>query len=756
MRFPRSLAPLGHGGWTFTRLAAVVILCGTVAALYFGGAFRPFDAALLSLQYRLSPRPASGDLAIVKIDPKSLAALDRWPWSRAEHARLTDRLIAAGARMVVFDIDFSSHSTADADARLAQAFHDADGRIVLPVFKQYDTSGSGRFAYAAPLEIFQREARLGAVTVQPEADGRIWHALTSDLWKGWQLPTIAGLLAEHAGDGDARFLIDYGIDPRTIPQVSYVDALNGNFAPRAFAGKLVLIGATAVELGDHYAVPIYSDLPGVVIQGLAYESLAQNVASREVAPIWILLVGILVTLPASRIFRRASWRIGVLATLGIAVALWGGSFIAGAWLKIYLPSAMPITSVALAFFVAIVQRLDLQAIDIFNQQLEAAQRRVLIKTVVESSSDGIVIAEETGSISMLNPMAAAMLGTDADTALGAAVTTLLPRGVAPESSDPLRIGVHGKLDAELVFGGALLSVEIAVAIAEIVPTRHPLEWRRRSRQVFIYTLHDITERKKVEEAQRAASAAAIANNRAKTEFLANMSHELRTPLNAMLGFSEMIRDELLGPLGDKRYGRYAKDIHDAGSHLLAIINDILSISRIELGEMRMNESEIDVGDAVEAVIRLIELRAEEKSITIERRIPAGLPPLMADERAVKQVLLNILANAVKFTDRGGRVRVSVYAEPGGPLLIAIADNGIGIPRECIEKVAEPFYQVDSSLQRHHEGLGLGLAIVRDLMALLEGQVSIDSEPGLGTTVTLSFPASRLLTAEREAVAAEPV
>lgn len=739
------------------RLAAAAILWGTVAASYLSGAFHPFDAALLDLQYRLAPRQASGDVAIVKIDPKSLATLDRWPWSRAEHAQLTDRLIAAGARLVVFDIDFSSHSNPEADTRLAQAFHDADGRIVLPVFKQYDTSRGAQVVYSAPLEVFQREARLGAVTVQPETDGRIWHGLTSDLWKGWRLPTIPGLLAGHGGDRDPRFLIDYGIDPKTIPQFSYVDVLSGKFDPAAIAGKTVLVGATAVELGDHYAVPLYADLPGVVIQGLSYESLKQNVALRDVPPIWILLLSLLVMLPASAAFRRVSWRVGALAGLGIALSIWALNFSLSAWLKIYVPSATPIVSVALAYFIAIVQRVDLQAIDIFNHQLEATQRRVLMKTVVESSSDGIVIAEETGSVSMLNPAAAEMIGIEAAAAVGAQVATLLPSGGASDSSDPLRIGTHGKWDTELSpADGAPLTVEITVAVAEIVPTRNPLEWRRRSRRVFIYALHDITERKKVEEAQRVASAAAIANNRAKTEFLTNMSHELRTPLNAVLGFSEMIRDELLGPLGDKRYGRYAKDIHDAGSHLLAIINDILSISRIELGEMRMNESEIDVGDAVEAVIRLIELRAEEKSITIERRIPAGLPPLMADERAVKQVLLNILANAVKFTDRGGRVRVSVHAELGGPLLIAIADNGIGIPRECIEKVAEPFYQVDSSLQRNHEGLGLGLAIVRDLMALLGGQVSIDSEPGLGTTVTLSFPASRLLTAEREAVAAEPV
>ncbi len=281
--------------WKYNRRAFGGILiglavCAAVGGAYLWGAFRPFDAALLDLQYRLTPRVASGDLVIVKIDPKSLAALDRWPWPRSNHAALTDKLVAAGARSIAFDIDFGSHSTAEADARLAQAFHDADGRIILPVFKQsrIESDEAAPFTYSAPLEMFQREARLGAVTVQPEADGRIWHGLTSDLWKGWRLPTVSALLADHGRDRDASFLIDYGIDPTTIPQFSYIDVLKGHFDPRAFAGKAVLVGATAVELGDHFAVPIYGDLPGVVVQALAYESLKQGMASRDLAPIWVL------------------------------------------------------------------------------------------------------------------------------------------------------------------------------------------------------------------------------------------------------------------------------------------------------------------------------------------------------------------------------------------------------------------------------------------------------------------------------------
>ena len=724
-----------------------LLVCAAVAGAYLWGALRPLDAALLDLQYRLTPRAATGDLVIVKIDPKSIAALDRWPWPRTNHAELTNKLIAAGARSIAFDIDFSSHSVPAADAALAQAFHDADNRIILPVFKQsrIETGDLAQVTFSAPLEILQREARLAAVTVQPEADGRIWHGLTSDLWKGWRLPTVSGLLADHGEDPDASFLIDYGIDPTTLPQISYVDILQGRFDPRAIAGKTVLVGATAVELGDHYAVPIYTDLPGVIIQALAVESLKQGLAPRELAPIWILALTLVFGLPAWVVFRRTSWRFGAAASMAGAAAIAASCFAISLRYAIHIDAAAPIVGVAVAYLVALLQTLDLQALHIFHQQIEAAQRRALMKTFIESSFDGIVIAGENGAINMINPAAAAMLGCDAEAVIDSPVDALLPHGSAADAADPLHIGAQSKWDTQLDGPGReRLDVEISLSTAEILPTSHPFERRRGGRNVFIYVLHDITERKRAEETQRAATAAALANSRAKTEFLTNMSHELRTPLNAVIGFSEMIKDQVFGPVGEAHYVEYAQDINAAGTHLLDIINDILSISRIELGEMKLYEGEIDVAHGIDSVIRLVALRAQERSIAVGVSVEAGLPPLLADERALKQILLNVLSNAIKFTNEGGEVQVTARRAAAGGLAIAIADNGIGITPEAMARVAEPFFQADGSLERRHEGLGLGLAIVRDLMKLHDGSFAIDSKPGAGTTVTLTFPPARML------------
>jgi signal transduction histidine kinase len=220
-----------------------------------------------------------------------------------------------------------------------------------------------------------------------------------------------------------------------------------------------------------------------------------------------------------------------------------------------------------------------------------------------------------------------------------------------------------------------------------------------------------------------------------------MSHELRTPLNAVIGFAEVIRDELLGPVGRKQYQEYAGDICKAGTHLLDLINDILSVSRIDLGKVRLNETELNLEPVIRSAMRLLGRRAEEKSITIAVDLAPNLPALAADERALKQVLVNLLTNAVKFSDEESRIVVSARENDG--LVIAVTDSGIGIDAEILDKVKQPFFQAEAALERRFEGAGLGLAIADGLMQLHGGSLEIESVVGQGTTVTLRFPVTRI-------------
>ena len=230
-------------------------------------------------------------------------------------------------------------------------------------------------------------------------------------------------------------------------------------------------------------------------------------------------------------------------------------------------------------------------------------------------------------------------------------------------------------------------------------------------------------------------------NTAKSEFLANMSHELRTPLNAVNGFSEIMVGEMFGPLGDRRYKEYAQDILSSGQHLLALINDILDMSKIEAGKMNLSFEPLNLEDVVEDCVRLVRNRAESSGLKLEIDLPE-LPEFEADYRAIKQVLLNLLSNALKFTPHGGRVAVTAQVRrhfAGDRMRIEVSDTGIGISPEDLARLARPFEQIESQHSKTQQGTGLGLALTKSLVELHGGDLSLSSTPGEGTTVSVVLP-----------------
>ena len=226
-------------------------------------------------------------------------------------------------------------------------------------------------------------------------------------------------------------------------------------------------------------------------------------------------------------------------------------------------------------------------------------------------------------------------------------------------------------------------------------------------------------------------------NRAKSEFLANMSHELRTPLNAINGFSEIMTAEMFGPLGDRRYKEYAQDILNSGQHLLALINDILDMAKIEAGKLNMSFEPIALEEVVEDAVRLVRNRAEQSGLVLGVELGA-LPEIEADYRALKQVLLNLLSNALKFTPRGGSVRV-LGERAGDKVRLSVRDSGIGIAPEDIERLATPFEQIESQHSKTQQGTGLGLALTKSLIEMHGGALTFESAPGQGTTVSVLLP-----------------
>jgi two-component system, cell cycle sensor histidine kinase DivJ len=356
------------------------------------------------------------------------------------------------------------------------------------------------------------------------------------------------------------------------------------------------------------------------------------------------------------------------------------------------------------------------------------------RLLAEHAGDLITRHAPDGRILFASPAALRLTGTEAFHLLDA-----YPARIAhPDDCDELmfamlraaRLGEEGLAHWRLIRAdGSALWVETSCRPAPGLAAGGARE--------IIAVTRDISARKEAEEALLHARDAAEAANRAKSRFLANMSHELRTPLNAIIGFSDMMRQELFGPLGAPRYRDYAAHVHESGHHLLELINDILDMAKIEAGKRDLKLERLDPQEAGRRALALVRPLAEARKLRLVFEA-ADLPRFDVDRRALQQILLNLLSNAIKFTPEGGRVTLSVTAERES-LCFAVRDTGIGIPAEELPRLGQPFEQVDGDYARAHRGTGLGLALVRSLAELHGGAMSVESAAGHGTCVRVRLP-----------------
>ncbi len=720
------------------------VLFGLVAAVYLFGGFAFLDDKVTDSRYRLSSRDASGSLVLVVMDAASIRDLEVWPWPRNYYADVLDRLLAAGATRVAFDIDFSSRSNPDADATLADALARSDGRAVLPVFQQITSeNGEAATVVTMPLGQLVTHAALASINVQPSADGTIremWMTFQSD---EHAFPSMAATLADLPYASFDSFDIDYSIDPGTIPALSFADVLAGRFDPSLIAGRQVLIGATAVELGDQLATPVYSVLPGPVVQVLAYESLVLNRAIRHAPPYVTLIVLFFAAIAFGPLFYKWSWAIGLAVGVGVCATAYGIAFLIQYLVPVNLPFVPLAFLVFLSYGFSILKRIDRQALRIFVQSMTDLHRRQLMKSVVDSTSDGIVIVNHEGKIDAINPAAEALFGAKSNEAQGQQLSWLLPN-----SDDGMP--ENGTTEVTLQRAdGSTLSAEVNISRLKLKSSRHRLERRTEDRDKFVLTLRDITARKETEAARQKAMEEAIAANRAKSEFLAAMGHELRTPLNGIIGFSEVLDAGLYGELNEKQV-ECVRDILQSGRRLLGTFNDILDVAQIESGKVELREDEVDLVEIVESCGRSFEDRAADGEIELRTVTDNGLPYVWGDRQRLRQVVQHLVSNAVKFTNEGGQVTLMANRE-GGDVVFSVTDTGIGMTPEDVEKALAPFGQVDSRLARKYEGSGLGLTLARKLTEMHNGRLEIASKEGRGTKVRVVFPQDRLRpTPERRA------
>ncbi len=391
-----------------------------------------------------------------------------------------------------------------------------------------------------------------------------------------------------------------------------------------------------------------------------------------------------------------------------------------------------------AVYIALVRDISARA----AAESMAAQAQQRLVDALESISEAFVLFDAQDRIVLFNQKFRELHGPCADQITVGARFEEVARAVAAQGQVPEAGGRIQEWVRERVLQHVNPSGSFEMELADGRWLR--ISERRTRDGGIVGTMAEITEEKQRERELRRARDAAELANRSKSEFLANMSHELRTPLNAIIGFSELMKNEVLGSIGVPAYTGYVRDIHDSANHLLNIINDILDLSRIEAGKLKLFETPVDLAMAAQATARLVTDRAADSGVRVTTEIDDNLPTLVGDERLVKQILINLLANAIKFTPRGGGVTVRAFKDAEGRLGLSVADTGIGIAEADLARVMEPFGQADGSLRRRYEGTGLGLPLVRSFVELHGARFDLTSQIGMGTTATVTFPLERTM------------
>jgi signal transduction histidine kinase len=711
-----------------------LIIFVLAAACAAAGAFAGLQNKLNDLSFSLLKRAASDEIVVVQIDARSLNEIATWPWPRGKHAEVIDRLIASGAQLVAVDIDFSSASTPAEDARLAKSVTAATGRVVLPSFMQHAQPGvTSELVETNPLPSVRDGALIGNANVfAPDGEARR-ASLGLYLPDGRYRPTFAGLVGQRGSALIREFDIDFAIDPATFRKISYVDVLNGKFDAGVVAGKRVLIGATAVELGDRVPVPVYSVIAGVELQAL----IAENILSGRM--LWSpgLAGGLLLVALVLAFMRpgRASWSFKdcgrPFATCAAALLAAPTALMAAA--PIVIETAPAIVALGSCFVFIGAREFAGRARTVLRERSSSNLRRAMIHLIVEESSDGVVVANANGRIELCNERAARLLNATRSVLLLRDVSDYLPR--FESMAQPLNNDASQRhTDMSVECDGQALLLEVSARRIALQP---PREEHAQATQIDVYTLRDVTATRRAQDAERRALDERLTIERAKSNFIANMSHELRTPLNAIIGFSEMIAKEALGPVGVQKYAEFSDLVAKSGHHLLSLINNVIEVSRLDDNAGEIQTAEIDFNDSVQSCIAMTRNLRDYKHQTIIAHV-GGAPLLNADARLIKHVLANLLSNAVKFSGEAGNISITAWGE-GDAFVFEVTDDGVGIDPALMPHLTELFYQTDRSFTRKHDGLGMGLYLVKRYLDRMNGSLTFESEPGKGTTVRVSLP-----------------
>ena len=734
-----------------------------VAVAYVGGALDFLDRQLGDMFFRLTDRQASGNVVVVAIDSKSITEIGVWPWPRRLHADLVSRLDDANVAHLAFLIDFSSRSTNDDDHALTEAIAKSAARVTLPIFRQPATTAGDATSIleTKPLPQLRAVADIAHINLNPAPDGRIRWVEAVDTWGGRDLPRVAAKLADRSVP--ESFYLDFGIQPGSIPTVSYVDILNGRFDADALAGKHVLVGSTAVELGNHVPVPIGIFLPGVMVEALAYEAIVQDRTLQNL-PFWVGLIGaILAIWVMTPLFVRWSWHRGifaltVLSALTVGLAL--GLYAQGALL---FDAAVVLVAAFASYFIAVFGQLNRLARDLYAQRRAVEYRRALTSAIVQHSFDGILTISLDGEIRNLNMAAEQIFGCIKDELIGSNASVLFPfsdddgyvgdvlgflRGRAAHSGSEEPIATVGRRR-----DGQVFPMELSVVEPKIQPAKRGLRPTAERPGLLVCTVRDISRRKAAEDKVRQlndeleqrvvdrtrqledAQQELLEQERLATlgRLIATVSHELRNPLGTIRNSVRHIR------MWDKTsaIGEVVERLERNVVRCDRIISELLDYSR----DRPLTTEALPIDSWLRHVIDEFSIPAD---VALFWAPGTEEPEVPIDATRLSLAINNVLENACQAMDELGRgdgpakaKRLSVTRLRAEDRIgIRISDSGGGIAPTDLDRIFEPFFSTKGF------GVGLGLPLASSIVKQHGGDIEVSSELGQGTAVTIWLPVER--------------
>lgn len=718
-------------------LASFLIFSIVVGCTLFG-ALEGVDRFIAQQRFAWLSEIKRSDAVIVAIDSKSLQEMPDWPWPRARHGALVDALNAAGARRIAFDVDFSAPGSADDRAAFAESLQRSESPVILAAFRQSLSADiTNVIAEITPSPAFRQHAEIAAVNYPVDRDGVVRSANASVEFSFGSVPSMAFAVLDqtpqHGGYG-----VDFAISPDSFPIYSYADVLAGRYPPGAFDEKAVFVGATALELGDEYVIPVYGRISGVLLNALSYETIRRNrqIGNADMPPILIFCGALVLVLTAHSV--RSDFRKLLGVQIAVGVIILGSSLIALDLFKVNASIAPALAAQMLCGLYAFALELERRARKTYYAHLAAREKSALVEMLISDNHEGFIVADDEGVIELCNKRAADFLQWKG-LPLGERLAECAP-GLAAHVNAAAKKGDVAKFEYEAgVKDDGDISVLDVTVSRSILPAYASRFERRKAERVFVvYALHDISAQKRAELAERRAKESHAAISAAKSQLISNMSHELKTPLSAIIGFSEILMNESFGALGAPEYHEYARQIHKGGQNLLFILNDLIQSAKLQSGDAPPETDYVSPADLIDQSILDASARPHWGKAKIDIQIDPVLKSVRADFSQLQLALTHIIDNAAKFGGPKALIKIKAMYYKGFALL-RVQDNGPGCAAEELTKLTEIFYQVDGSLKRQFEGCGLGLFLAARIAELHGGRLALRSAAGEGFEACLVLP-----------------